>query len=363
MRHIFLCTPGECDYNGALSPFTHRRTSPVRIGPYQLKNNLIVAPMAGVTDRPFRQLCKTMGAGMAVSEMVASNSLLWGSAKTKRRANHDGEVDPISVQIAGADPRMLADAARYNVDQGAQIIDINMGCPAKKVCNVMAGSALLKDEPLVGRILDAVVGAVQVPVTLKIRTGWDRDHRNARIVARIAESAGIRALAIHGRTRACGYTGEAEYDTIAAVKAEIGIPVIANGDITSPERVKHVLEYTKADAVMIGRAAQGRPWMFREITYFLETGRHLPPPAVGEIHRVLVAHLHDLYGFYGEHTGVRVARKHISWYTKGLAGSAAFRHAMNQLPTCAEQIAAVNEFFAELSGLGERLTYVEELAA
>jgi tRNA-dihydrouridine synthase B len=359
-RQFLLCTPGQCDYNCALSPYTRKRTNPVRIGPYQLKNNLIVAPMAGVTDRPFRQLCKLMGAGMAVSEMVASNSLLWGSAKTRRRANHDGEVDPISVQIAGADPQMLADAARYNVDQGAQIIDINMGCPAKKVCNVMAGSALLKDEPLVARILEAVVGAVSVPVTLKIRTGWDRDHRNAIIVARIAESAGIQALAIHGRTRACGYSGEAEYDTIAAVKNEIGIPVIANGDITTPERVKYVLEYTGADAVMIGRAAQGRPWMFREISHFLETGTHLPPPAVTEIHRVLVAHLHDLYEFYGEHTGVRVARKHISWYTKGLAGSAAFRHAMNQLQTCAEQLAAVNEFFAELSGQGERLTYVEE---
>ncbi len=332
----------------------------MRIGPYQLKNNLIVAPMAGVTDRPFRQLCKLMGAGMAVSEMVSSNSLLWGSAKTLRRANHEGEVDPISVQIAGADPQMLADAARYNVDEGAQIIDINMGCPAKKVCNVMAGSALLKDEPLVARILEAVVGAVNVPVTLKIRTGWDRDHRNAIIVARIAESAGIQALAIHGRTRACGYSGEAEYDTIAAVKTEIRIPVIANGDITTPERVKHVLEYTGADAVMIGRAAQGRPWMFREISHFLATGTHLPPPAVAEIHRVLVAHLQDLYGFYGEHTGVRVARKHISWYTKGLAGSAAFRHGMNQLQTCAEQLAAVNTFFAELSGHGERLTYVEE---
>ena len=332
----------------------------MRIGPYQLKNNLIVAPMAGVTDRPFRQLCKLMGAGMAVSEMVSSNSLLWGSAKTLRRANHEGEVDPISVQIAGADPQMLADAARYNVDEGAQIIDINMGCPAKKVCNVMAGSALLKDEPLVARILEAVVGAVNVPVTLKIRTGWDRDHRNAIIVARIAESAGIQALAIHGRTRACGYSGEAEYDTIAAVKTEIRIPVIANGDITTPERVKHVLEYTGADAVMIGRAAQGRPWMFREISHFLATGTHLPPPAVAEINRVLVAHLQDLYGFYGEHTGVRVARKHISWYTKGLAGSAAFRHGMNQLQTCTEQLAAVNTFFAELSGHGERLTYVEE---
>ncbi len=350
----------RCDYNYALSQC---KKCPMKIGSYQLKNNLIVAPMAGVTDRPFRQLCKTMGAGMAVSEMVASNSLLWGSEKTRRRANHDGEVDPISVQIAGADPKMLAEAAKYNVDQGAQIIDINMGCPAKKVCNVMAGSALLKDEPLVVRILEAVVGAVDVPVTLKIRTGWDRGSKNALAVARIAQSAGIQALAIHGRTRACGFSGEAEFDTIAAVKAEIRIPVIANGDIGTPERVKEVLDYTGADAVMIGRAAQGRPWMFREITHYLETGRRLPPPEVAEIHRVLVAHVHDLYDFYGEFTGVRVARKHISWYTKGLAGSAAFRHAMNQLQTCAEQMSAVDEFFAELASQSRRLSYVEELAA
>jgi tRNA-dihydrouridine synthase B len=335
----------------------------VQIGPFKLRNNLIVAPMAGVTDRPFRQLCKTMGAGMAVSEMVASNSLLWGSEKTKRRANHEGEVDPISVQIAGADPQMLADAAKYNVDQGAQIIDINMGCPAKKVCNVMAGSALLKDEPLVTRILEAVVRAVDAPVTLKIRTGWDRSNKNALTVARIAEQSGIKALAIHGRTRADAYTGEAEYDTIRDVKAAISIPVIANGDITTPERVKFVLEHTGADAVMIGRAAQGRPWMFREIMHFLATGQHLPPPEVDEIHRVLLAHLHDLYGFYGAETGVRVARKHISWYTKGLAGSAAFRHAMNQLQTCAEQLTAVDEFFDELAGRGRRLQYIEELAA
>jgi len=319
--------------------------------------------MAGVTDRPFRQLCKSMGAGMAVSEMVASNSLLRGSTKTRRRANHEGEVDPISVQIAGADPRMLADAARYNVDEGAQIIDINMGCPAKKVCNVMAGSALLRDEPLVGRILDAVVAAVSVPVTLKIRTGWDRGNRNALSVARTAERAGIKALAIHGRTRACGYSGEAEYDTIAAVKAEVGIPVIANGDISTPERVKQVLDYTHADGVMIGRAAQGRPWMFREIQHYLETGQRLPAPEVGEIHRVLIGHLNDLYQFYGEYTGVRVARKHISWYTKGLAGSAAFRHAMNQLETSAAQLQAVNDFFAQLAERGQRLTYVEESAA
>jgi tRNA-dihydrouridine synthase B len=335
----------------------------MHIGPHQLKNNLIVAPMAGVTDRPFRQLCKRMGAGMAVSEMVASNSLLWGSEKTRRRANHEGEADPISVQIAGADPAMMAEAAQYNVDQGAQIIDINMGCPAKKVCNVMAGSALLQDEPLVKRIVEAVVGAVQVPVTLKIRTGWDRNHRNAVRVAKLAEDSGIQMLAVHGRTRACGYSGDAEYDTIAAVKAAVKIPVIANGDITTPEKVKHVLAYTGADAVMIGRAAQGRPWIFREIECYLHTGEQLPPPEVEEIHRVLVAHMHDLYSFYGEHTGVRIARKHISWYTKGLAGSAAFRHAMNQLQTCGEQLAAVNEFFGELAEYGQRLTYVEELAA
>ena len=338
-------------------------TRAMHIGPFQLKNNLIVAPMAGVTDRPFRQLCKSMGAGMAVSEMVASNSLLWGSVKTRRRANHEGEVDPISVQIAGADPRMLAEAARYNVDEGAQIIDINMGCPAKKVCNVMAGSALLKDEPLVGRILEAVVGAVDVPVTLKIRTGWDCDHRNAVAVARVAERAGVKALAIHGRTRACGFSGQAEYDTIAAVKVAVGIPVIANGDIGTPEKVKEVLDYTGADAVMIGRAAQGRPWMFREIQHYLQTGSALPPPEVEEIHRVLIAHLNELYQFYGEYTGVRVARKHISWYSKGLAGSAAFRHALNRLETSAEQLAAVDAFFAQLASSGQRLTYVEELAA
>ena len=337
----------------------------MRIGPHILKNNLIVAPMAGVTDRPFRQLCKSMGAGMAVSEMVSSNSLLWGSEKTRRRADHAGEVDPISVQIAGADPAMMAEAARYNVAQGAQIIDINMGCPAKKICNVMAGSALLQDELLVGRILDAVVSAVDVPVTLKIRTGWDTQHRNALAVARIAENAGVQALAIHGRTRACAYTGNAEYDTIAAVKAMVKIPIIANGDITTPEKVRQVLAYTGADAVMIGRAAQGRPWIFREISHYLATGKHLPLPEVSEIHRVLIKHLHDLYDFYGEYAGVRIARKHISWYTRGLVGSAAFRHAMNQLQTTEQQMAAVNEFFSELASYGRRLTYIEreELAA
>jgi tRNA-dihydrouridine synthase B len=335
----------------------------MKIGPYQLRNNLVVAPMAGVTDRPFRQLCKRMGAGFAVSEMVASNSLLWGSEKTRRRANHEGEVQPVSVQIAGAEPQMMAEAARYNVDRGAQIIDINMGCPAKKVCNVMAGSALLRDEPLVGRILDAVVTAVDVPVTLKIRTGWDREHKNARAVARIAESAGIQALAVHGRTRACGFSGNAEYDTIAAVKSEVAIPVIANGDIDSPERAKQVLDHTRADAIMIGRAAQGRPWMFGEISHYLETGRRVLPPEVVEIHRVLLEHLDALYDFYGEFTGVRVARKHISWYTKGLAGSAAFRHHMNQLQTATEQRDAVDRFFGQLAARGRYLAYIEELAA
>ena len=335
----------------------------MRIGSYQLKNNLIVAPMAGVTDRPFRQLCKSMGAGMAVSEMVTSNSLLYGSDKTRRRANHEGEVTPVSVQIAGADPAMMAAAARYNVDEGAEIIDINMGCPAKKVCNTLAGSALLQDEPLVGRILDAVVGAVNVPVTLKIRTGWDREHRNAVRVARIAEGAGIQALAIHGRTRACLFHGNAEYDTIAEVKSSVRIPVIANGDITTPEAAKLVLEYTKADAVMIGRAAQGRPWIFREIEHYLATGKHLASPEVAEIHRVLRQHLEELYDFYGENIGVRIARKHISWYTKGLAGSAIFRQGMNQLQTVDEQRDAIDRFFAGLATHGERLTYVEERAA
>jgi tRNA-dihydrouridine synthase B len=335
----------------------------MKIGKHQLKNNLIVAPMAGVTDRPFRMLCKRMGAGMAVSEMVASNSLLYGSEKTKRRANHEGEVDPISVQIVGADPKMLAQAARYNVDHGAQIIDINMGCPAKKICNVMAGSALMQNEKLVGEILEAVVGAVSVPVTLKMRTGWDRSNRNAARIAHIAEASGIQALAIHGRTRACGYTGEAEYDTIAAVKSEISIPVIANGDITTPEKARFVLEHTGADAVMIGRAAQGRPWLFREIAHYIETGAHLPPPQSEEIRDVLIGHMHELYAFYGEHTGLRVARKHISWYTKGLAGSAQFRHRMNQLESIAEQLQAVTDFFDGQAQAGEELREALEMTA
>ena len=334
----------------------------MRIGPYLLKNNLIVAPMAGVTDRPFRQLAKTMGAGMAVSEMVASNSLLWGSEKTIRRGNHDGEVEPKVVQIAGSDPSMMAEATLHNIATGAQIIDINMGCPAKKICNVAAGSALLKDEPLVARIVDAVVAAARphgVPVTLKIRTGWDKGNRNALSVAKIAENAGIQSLAIHGRTRACMYTGNAEYDTIRAVKQSIGIPVVANGDITTPEKAKFVLDYTGADAVMIGRAAQGRPWIFREIEHYLETGLHLPPPEVEEIRIVMLGHLDDHYRFYGRDAGARIARKHIAWYTKGLAGSAAFRRQMNTLATVEEQLAAINAFFDILGARDARLSYTE----
>ena len=332
----------------------------MQIGPYHLKNNLIVAPMAGVTDRPFRQLCKRLGAGMAVSEMVTSNSLLYGSAKTRRRANHDGEVEPISVQIAGSDPAMMAEAAKYNAGEGAQIIDINMGCPAKKVCNVMAGSALLKDEVLVGRILSTIVNAVpDTPVTLKIRTGWDRDSRNARTILRIAQESGIQALAIHGRTRACGYSGEAEYDTIKVVKAEAAIPIIANGDITTPQKAREVLAYTGADAIMIGRAAQGRPWLFREMAHFLETGSELSHPEVTEIHQLLLEHLDDLYRFYGDIAGPRMARKHIAWYTKGLADSASFRHAMNQLETAQQQLDAVNDFFWRARERSRHLQYVD----
>jgi len=335
----------------------------MQIGSHVLRNNLFVAPMAGVTDRPFRQLCKKFGAGLAVSEMVASNSLLWGSEKTRRRANHDGEVEPVSVQIAGADPQTMAEAARCNAAEGAQIIDINMGCPAKKVCNTMAGSALLRDEALVGRILEAVVGAVDVPVTLKFRTGWDSHSRNALRVAKIAEESGIKLLSLHGRTRACGFSGQAEYDTIRDVKAATRLPVIANGDISTPERAQQVLEYTGADGVMIGRAAQGRPWIFREIEHYLATGRKLPAPLVSEIREVLLEHLQDLYAFYGRDRGVKIARKHISWYTKGLAGSASFRHRMNQIDTCAEQFDAVSRFFETQAQQYRRLRYAAEIEA
>jgi len=337
-------------------------TPALQIGPHTLRNNLFVAPMAGVTDRPFRQLCKRLGAGYAVSEMVASNAQLWKSEKTMRRANHEGEVEPISVQIAGAEPMMMAEAARYNVDRGAQIIDINMGCPAKKVCNVAAGSALLQNEPLVTRIVEAVVGAVgdRVPVTLKIRTGWDREHRNALTVARIAQDAGISMLTVHGRTRADLYHGDAEYDTIAAVKASVRIPVVANGDITTPAKARHVLAVTGADAIMIGRAAQGRPWLFREIEHFLNTGTLLPAPEVEEIRGIMNTHLEEHYAFYGEYTGVRTARKHIAWYTRGLAGANLFRHRMNTIEDTAAQLAAVNAFFDEQRALSDRLVYEDQ---
>jgi tRNA-dihydrouridine synthase B len=329
----------------------------VHIGPYHIANNLAVAPMAGVTDRPFRQLCKRLGAGYAVSEMVASNPKLRDTAKSRRRIDHTGEFEPIAVQIAGADPATMADAARYNVDRGAQIIDINMGCPAKKVCSVAAGSALMRNEALVAAIVEAVVGAVAVPVTLKIRTGWDAGNRNAVRIARIAEAAGIRALAVHGRTRACAFAGPIEYDTIRAVKRAVAIPVIANGDIDTPERAQHVLVYTGSDAVMIGRAAQGRPWIFREIRHYLDRGTHLPAPTVDEARETILLHLADHYAFHGEDAGVRIARKHLGWYTKDLAGGELFRREINAADTAGAQTAAVRRFFDHLAGQGERLDY------
>lgn len=335
----------------------------MQIGPYVLKNRLIVAPMAGVTDRPFRMLCKKLGAGMAVSEMITANKALWTTPKTLRRANHEGEVEPIVVQIAGGDPQMLADAARLNVEHGAQIIDINMGCPAKKVCNVAAGSALLRDLDNVGRILEAVVKAVDVPVTLKTRTGWSSEVKTALQVARMAEDAGIAALALHGRTREDMYRGAAEYDTIAAVKQALRIPVVANGDIDSPQKAKYVLDYTGADAIMIGRAAQGRPWIFREIQHYLDSGELLPPPRIAEIDAIMQAHLAELYDFYGEYSGCRIARKHIAWYTKGLRGSNEFRQAMYKLESTAEQQVAVADYFAGLAQHSDRLEYVEQGSA
>jgi tRNA-dihydrouridine synthase B len=329
----------------------------VNIGPHILRNNVFVAPMAGVTDRPYRQLCKQLGAGYAVSEMAASDPRLWASEKTSRRTNHDGEMEPKAVQIAGADPDMLANAARFNVERGAQIIDINMGCPVKKVCNSWCGSALLQHEALVGRILDAVVAAVDVPVTLKFRTGWDRQHKNALTIARMAEASGIAMLTLHGRTRADGYSGEAEYDTIAAVKAAVRIPVVANGDITTPQKARQVLAQTGADAVMIGRAAQGRPWIFREIDHFLRTGEELAPPLVAEVRALMQEHLQAHYAFYGEYLGLRTARKHIGWYVRDLAGGEEFRQRMNRLESCEEQLAAVDGFFESQSAYGERLQY------
>jgi tRNA-dihydrouridine synthase B len=313
--------------------------------------------MAGVTDRPFRQLCKQLGAGYAVSEMAASDPRLWASEKTSRRTNHDGEMEPKSVQIAGADPEILAACAKFNVDRGAQIIDINMGCPVKKVCNSWCGSALLQDEALVARILETVVAAVNVPVTLKFRTGWNRLNKNALTIARLAEESGIAMLTLHGRTRADGYSGDAEYDMIAAVKASVNIPVVANGDITTPEKAKYVLEATKADAVMIGRAAQGRPWIFREIDHFLRHGTYLPAPMVSEVRVLMQEHLQAHYAFYGDYVGLRTARKHIGWYVRDLAGGEEFRQRMNRLESCKEQLAAVDAFFDEQNCHGERLQY------
>jgi len=324
----------------------------MRIGPYQLKNNLLVAPMAGVTDLPFRRLCRSLGAGMAVSEMVSSDSTLWGSPKTLRRLMLDGEPAPISVQILGSDPNKMAAAARINVEHGAQIIDINMGCPAKKVCRVNAGSALLKDEPLVQQILERVTQAVDVPVTLKIRTGWSPNQRNGITIAHIAEQAGIQALTVHGRTRACGFSGEAEFNTIRQIKQEIGIPVIANGDIRSPESAKQVLEYTEADGLMIGRAAQGRPWIFNEIAHYLKTGEKLQPLSPNQIVAILLDHLEQLYSFYGHHQGVRIARKHIAWYSKTLPSGAAFRKQINDSITTTQQLTLVREFFARWAEKG-----------
>ncbi|MFJ1468037.1 tRNA dihydrouridine synthase DusB [Massilia orientalis] len=329
----------------------------MQIGPYTLRNNVFVAPMAGVTDRPFRQLCKTLGAGYAVSEMAASNPRLWASEKSSRRTDHAGEMEPKAVQIAGADPHDLAECAKFNVERGAQIIDINMGCPVKKVCNNWCGSALLQHEDLVQRILDAVVNAVDVPVSLKFRTGWDRQNKNALTIARMAEEAGIAMLTLHGRTRADGYKGDAEYDTIAAVKAAVGIPVVANGDITTPDKAKFVLDYTGADAVMIGRAAQGRPWICREIDYFLRTGEYMPPPLVDEVRELMHEHLPAHYAFYGEYLGVRTARKHIGWYVEDLPGGEEFRQRMNRLESTAEQLSAVDEFFKSQHRYGDRLQY------
>ena len=322
---------------------------PMRIGPHTIDPPVVLAPMAGVTDKPFRQLCKRLGAGLAVSEMTTADPRLWTTRKSLKRMDHVGEPDPVSVQIAGYDPAMLAEAARYNVDHGAQLIDINMGCPAKKVCNVWSGSALLQDEPLVARIVAAVVNAVDVPVTLKIRTGWNRDNRNGVRIARIAEDAGIAALAVHGRTRADLYAGEAEYETIAAIRAAIRIPVFANGDVDSPAKAKHVLDMTGADAVMIGRAAQGRPWIFREVAHHLATGATLAPPSPAEVRDILLGHLDDLYAFYGEQQGVRIARKHLGWYAKDRPENAAFRAVANRAESAAEQQRLTREYFDALA--------------
>jgi tRNA-dihydrouridine synthase B len=318
----------------------------MQIGPHRIDPPVVLAPMAGVTDKPFRVLCKRLGAGLAVSEMTHSDPKLWNTRKSRLRMDHAGEPEPVSVQIAGTEPEQLANAARHNVEQGAAIIDINMGCPAKKVCNAWAGSALMQDELKVGRILDAVMRAVQVPVTLKIRTGWARAQRNGLAIARIAEAAGIAALAVHGRTREDLYQGEAEYETIAAIKAELRIPVLANGDIDSPQKAKSVLQQTGADGLLIGRAAQGRPWIFREVAHFLATGSELAPPTLEEQREVLLGHLEALYGFYGEEQGLRIARKHLGWYAKEAEDGAAFRAVVNAAVTARAQYDIAADWFA-----------------
>ncbi|MEO5811882.1 MAG: tRNA dihydrouridine synthase DusB [Rhodanobacter sp.] len=320
----------------------------MHIGRYLIDPPVVLGPMAGVTDKPFRLLCKRLGAGLAVSEMTTADPRLWHTSKSRHRMDHDGEPEPISVQIAGYDPTMLAEAARFNVANGAQLIDINMGCPAKKVCNVWSGSALLQDEPLVARIVTAVVDAVNVPVTLKIRTGWDREHRNALSIAHIAEDAGIAALAVHGRTRADRYAGDAEYDTIAAVKAAVRIPVIANGDVSTPQQARQVLDRTHADALMIGRGAQGRPWIFREIAHYLACGELLPEPTPTQVSAILLGHLEHLYAFYGEQSGVRIARKHLGWYARDRPENAAFRQVVNHAETASDQLRLTRAYFTAL---------------
>jgi len=317
----------------------------VQIGPYKLENNVIVAPMAGVTDRPFRQLCRRLGAGLAVSEMLSSNPKVWKTEKSMNRMDHSGETGIRAVQIAGSDPTLMAQAAQFNVANGAQIVDINMGCPAKKVNKKLAGSALLQYPDLVEVIVKSVVDAVDVPVTLKIRTGWNTDNRNGIEIARIAERNGIASLAVHGRTKACMYKGEAEYDTIRDIKRSVSIPIVANGDITSPEKAKQVLDYTGADAVMIGRAAQGRPWIFRETAHYLETGEFLPEPEIAEVESILMEHLVNLHQFYGEIMGVRIARKHVSWYLQTHDKEGQFRRVFNALETAQEQVSVLNNYF------------------
>ena len=330
----------------------------MHIGQFELPNRFMVAPMAGVTDRPFRQLCRKLGAGYAVSEMVTSRPDLWKSLKTSRRANHDGEPGPIAVQIAGTDAAMMAQAALYNIDRGAQIIDINMGCPAKKVCNKWAGSALMQDRELALSIIDAVVRSCEphrVPVTLKMRTGWCQSQRNAPDIARAAQDAGVQMVAVHGRTRVQGYGGQAEHETVRAIKSALRIPVVANGDVTTAQRAREVLRSTGADAVMVGRAAQGRPWIFRDMVHFFETGQNLAPPMVVEVKRWLLDHLEDHYRLYGEFIGVLSARKHIGWYVHTLPGAGVFRERMNRLTDCAAQVGAVADFFAELGVSHDRL--------